>query len=112
MSPPSRLQPGVAAGLAALGRAFYADIARSYAAQRDRLYAAPARAGLTPHVPAGGYCVLADTSRVPVRTSKKRAMHLLDVTHHAPDGHGLARLCFVKADEKLEETCPRIERLA
>ena len=55
------------------------------------------------------------------KTSKKRAMYLLEKTgmacvpgeafYHDGSGEMLARFCFAKKDDILEEACRRIERL-
>ncbi|MGH7879394.1 MAG: aminotransferase class I/II-fold pyridoxal phosphate-dependent enzyme, partial [Candidatus Binataceae bacterium] len=80
-----------------------------------------ATAGLSPHVPQGAYYVLADTSRLPGATGKARAMHLLERTgvasvpgeafYHDDYGHELARFCFAKHDDELDEACRRLARL-
>jgi aminotransferase len=78
--------------------------------------------GLMPHVPQGAYYVLADVSRLPGRSSKERAMHLLEKTGVAAvpgdaffnEGRGssLVRFCYAKSKADLDEACNRLERLA
>jgi len=118
---PAPLQAGVARGVRALGTDYYRRIAEEHRRKRDRLCAALARAGLAPHVPEGAYYVLADMSRIPGTSSKERAMELLrrtgvaavpgDAFFNGRGGENLARFCFAKKDEDLEEACRRIERL-
>jgi aminotransferase len=118
---PAPLQAGVARGVRALGADYYRRIASEHERKRDRLCAALAGAGLSPHVPEGAYYVLADMSRVPGASSKERAMELLrrtgvaavpgDAFFNGTGGETLARFCFAKKDDELEEACRRIERL-
>jgi len=118
---PAPLQAGVARGVRALGTDYYRRIAEEHRRKRDRLCAALARAGLAPHVPEGAYYVLADMSRIPGTSSKERAMELLrrtgvaavpgDAFFNGTGGETLARFCFAKKDDELEEACRRIERL-
>jgi aminotransferase len=118
---PAPLQLGVARGLAELGADYYEALTVEYTAKRERICHALAGAGLTPHVPQGAYYVLADTSRLPGATSKERAMHLLNRTgvasvpgeafYHDSAGHTLARFCFAKHDDELDEACRRLARL-
>ncbi len=118
---PTPLQLGAARGLDALGPEYYAGIATEYQDKRDRICAALERAGLPPIVPQGAYYVLADLSRLPGSSSKARAMALLDKTGIAsvpgdafcrgPEGHELARFCFGKTDEDLDEACRRLASL-
>ena len=118
---PTPLQLGAARGLDALGPEYYAGIATEYQDKRDRICAALTRAGLPPIVPQGAYYVLADLSRLPGSSSKARAMALLDKTgiasvpgdafYRGPEGHELARFCFGKTDEDLDEACRRLASL-
>lgn len=119
---PAPLQYGVAAGIDELPRSFYDELALDYQAKRDRFCQALKQAGLPPSVPQGAYYVLADVSRLPGRTSKERAMHLLERTGVAgvpgeaffagPEGHRFMRFCFAKTDPDLDEACRRIEKLS
>ncbi|HOX23815.1 MAG TPA: hypothetical protein PLL10_10140, partial [Elusimicrobiales bacterium] len=80
------------------------------------------RAGLTPSVPDGAYYVLADVSRLPGKTGKEKAMHLLRKTgvagvpgeaffHRPQDGYNLIRFCYAKDTSELLKACKRLERL-
>ena len=116
---PAPLQMGVARGLEALDASFYTALRDEYVAKRDKICGALDAAGITPFPPQGAYYVLADTSRVPGRTSKERAMHLLEKTgvasvpgeafYDGDAGDRIARFCFAKTDEDLDAACRRLE---
>jgi aminotransferase len=119
---PAPLQAGVARGILSLGQDYYLDLSVKYQKKRDRLCQALMRAGLPPVIPEGAYYVLADLTRIPGSSSKERAMTLLHRTrvaavpgeafYNGPGGAHLARFCFAKKDEELEEACRRIERIS
>ena len=89
--------------------------------KREKICGALAGAGLNPCVPQGAYYVLADIPRLLGKTSKDRAMYLLEKTgvacvpgeafYHDDAGESLARFCFAKEDSVLDQACKRIERL-
>ena len=120
---PAPLQHGAAAGLLALPRSFYDDLAAEYQRKRDRFCAALERAGLTPLVPTGAYYVLAEAMRIPGANARERARRLLAQTGIAavagsafftngPSGNrgeGLLRFCFAKKDAELAEACNRLD---
>lgn len=118
---PAPLQIGVARGLAELGPEYYADLRAEYATKRERICNALDEARLTPCMPQGSYYVLADSSRLPGRSSKERAMHLLRETgvasvpgeafFHDAGGQDLLRFCFAKTDADLDEACRRLAQL-
>jgi len=118
---PAPLQTGVAKGLRELGPDYYQDLSRLYLKKRDMICGALDTAGLRPNIPDGAYYVLADISRLPGKNSKERAMHLLRETgvacvpgeafYHDDSGENLARFCYAKDDEVLEEACRRLEKL-
>jgi aminotransferase len=117
---PAPLQAGVARGLEALGEDYYRGLCDEYFAKRDKICGALDKAKLAPCVPQGAYYVLADVSRLPGRTSKERVMSLLQQTGVASvpgeaffhsGGEQLARFCFAKSEEDLDEACRRLERL-
>jgi len=119
---PAPLQAGVAAGLMELPAAYYEGLRADYAAKRAMVCAALEKAGLPPVSPQGAYYILADTTRLPGRTGKERAMHLLERTGVAAvpgeaffsnpgDGYGLARFCYAKTDADLKEACRRLAKL-
>jgi aminotransferase len=116
---PAPLQAGVARGILALGQDYYRGLSVDYQKKRDRLCQALSRAGLHPFIPEGAYYVLADLTRIPGSSSKERAMTLLQHTgvaavpgeafYQGSGGEHLARFCFAKKDDELEEACRRIE---
>lgn len=118
---PAPLQKGVAAGIAGLPESFYVDLREEFRGKRELLCGALARVGLTPSVPKGAYYVLADSSRLPGRTGKERAMHLLKTTgvasvpgeafHDGGRGAGLLRFCFAKSPADIEQACQRLSQL-
>lgn len=118
---PAPLQTGVAKGLGELGPDYYQDLSRLYLKKRDMICGALDAAGLRPNVPDGAYYVLADISGLPGKNSKERAMHLLRETgvacvpgeafYHDDSGENLARFCYAKDDDVLEEACRRLEKL-
>jgi len=118
---PTPLQAGVATGIQELSDAFYRELAKEYQHKRDRFCAALAGAGLPPSVPQGAYYVLADAIRLPGRTGKDRAMHVLkhagiagvpgEAFFAGLDGSRYIRFSYAKTDADLEEACRRIARL-
>jgi aminotransferase len=118
---PAPLQVGVARGLMDLGPDYYEKLATEYSDKRDKICGALSKAGLEPCVPQGAYYILADISKLPGRSSKERAMHLLHQTgvasvpgeafYHDDAGESLARFCYAKEDSVLDEACKRIEKL-
>jgi aminotransferase len=118
---PAPLQMGAAKGLDALGRDYYEGLSRMYMAKRDRICESLTRAGMKPYIPGGAYYVLADISRLTGENSKQRAMSLLGKTgvasvpgmafYHDAGGENLARFCFAKEDDILDEACRRIEKI-
>ncbi len=118
---PTPLQHGVAAGILALPKSFYAGLVTEYQQKRDRFCRALHKAGLPPSIPQGAYYVLAEVSRLPGRTGRDRAMYLLDKTGVAgvpgeaffagPHGSRFIRFCFAKTHEVLEQASHRIEQL-
>lgn len=118
---PSAFQHGAAAGLELLGPEFYLQLAHDHQAKRDRLVAALQGAGLTPHIPAGAYYILADANRIPGDNAAQKARTLLARTGVAAvagsaffrpgGGEDLLRFCFAKKDADLDDACERLSRL-
>lgn len=118
---PSPLQRGVTSGLEELLPDFYRNLAAEYLKKRDLLCDALAAGGLEPRIPQGSYYVLADGSALPGKTSKQKAMYLLETTgvaavpgdsfFHNHSAKDLMRFCFAKTDNDLREACQRLERL-
>lgn len=118
---PTPLQMGAAAGVVELDDEYFEKLAGKYREKRELLCGALDAAGLTPCVPQGAYYVLADTSSLPGDDSKSRAMYLLETTGVAAvpgasffsdaAGDAIARFCFAKENDVLEDACRRLETL-
>jgi aminotransferase len=119
---PTPLQAGVADGIHELPDSFYGQLAKDYQGKRDRFCAALTQAALAPSIPQGAYYVLADATRLPGRTGKDRAMHVLKTVGVAgvpgeaffsgPEGSRFLRFSYAKTDTDLDEACRRIARLS
>jgi len=117
---PAPLQAGVAAGIRELDDSYYRRLCDEFSVKRDLICSALDEAGLKPSIPQGAYYVLFDVSRIPGRTSKEKAMYILNETgvagvpgsafFHDNGGENLVRFCFAKSKEDLEEACLRIKR--
>ncbi|MFH2011537.1 MAG: pyridoxal phosphate-dependent aminotransferase [Pseudomonadota bacterium] len=118
---PAPLQSGVAKGLKELDPDYYIGLSRIYMEKRDKICNALSKAGLRPNIPDGAYYVLADISLLPGENSKERAVYLLRKTgiacvpgeafYHDDSGEELARFCFAKDGDVLDEACRRLESL-
>src|SRR5258708_8472356 len=118
---PAPLQIGVAEGIRKLPEIFYSQISKEYVQKRDLLCNVLTEIGLTPSLPKGAYYVLAAASILPGKTSRDKALHLLDQTgvatvagsafYHGSDGEALIRFCYAKTDVELEEACRRLKAL-
>ena len=118
---PAPLQTGVAKGLTEIDASYYLNLSTEYLAKRDLICGGLAAVGLTPNIPQGAYYVLADISRLPGGNSKEKAMYLLSKTgvacvpgeafYHDDSGENLARFCYAKENNVLEEACRRLEKL-
>jgi aminotransferase len=119
---PAPLQIGAAKGLEELGPDYYQGVSDDHQMKRDRFCDALRAVGLTPHVPAGAYYTLADVTGLPGATAKERALYLLEKTgvacvpgsafYSGPVGETLARFCFAKEMDVLEDAMQRLGRLA
>ncbi len=119
---PAPLQYGVAVGLAQLDALIYQGLVQEYASKRRQLCDVLDRVGLRPYIPEGAYYVLANISDLPGKSSKARAMFLLEQTGIAcvpgnaffQDGAGndFARFCFAKTTAELDEACRRLQLLS
>jgi len=118
---PTPLQHAMLPGLA-MPNSYYDEMTASYAEKRAILCDALADAGLTPHRPRGAYYVLADIRKLGFSDAKSACMALLDRSKIAaipgtsfyedPVGQTLARFCFAKEVDVLEEAARRIRLLA
>ncbi|HEV7674683.1 MAG TPA: pyridoxal phosphate-dependent aminotransferase [Candidatus Angelobacter sp.] len=118
---PAPLQIGVAEGIRQLPESFYTNIGKEYAQKRDVLCDVLKEVGLTPSVPKGAYYALADATILPGKTTRDKAMYLLQHTgvatvagsafYHGDGGENLIRFCFAKTDAELTEACRRLQAL-
>ncbi len=120
---PAPFQHGCADGVEVLGKTFYARLAVEHEVKREMLLDALRVAGMTPHVPAGAYYILASAAGLPGKTAAEKARALLAKTgvasvagsaFFAPGsgrGEDLLRFCFAKKDEDLAEACRRLAAL-
>src|SRR5277367_3315074 len=124
---PAPFQHGCADGVESLGKTFYARLAVEHEVKREMLVEALRAAGMTPHVPAGAYYILASVAglahELHGKTAAEKARALLAKTgvasvagsaFFAPGsgrGEDLLRFCFAKKDEDLAEACRRLAAL-
>lgn len=118
---PAPLQLGVAEGLMTLDESFYRQIAEAHQRKRDRFCGVLERIGLKPVVPQGAYYVMADISPIEGEDDREKAINLLlrsgvasvpgRAFYHNAGGRHLARFCFAKRDDELEEAYRRLEAL-
>jgi aminotransferase len=119
---PTPLQMGAAAGVVELDDEYFDKLSAKYRQKREMICTALDEAGLAPCVPQGAYYVLADVSSLPGEDSKARSMYLLEKTGVASvpgqsffsgaEGEGIARFCFAKEDDVIEDACRRLRALA
>lgn len=115
---PAPLQIGVARGMMELGADYYDGLRDEYARKREAVCGALTRAGLHPSIPQGAYYVLSDVTHLPGKTSKDKAMYILEKTgvasvpdeafFHETGERQFVRFCFAKHDDELQEACSRL----
>lgn len=118
--PPAPLQKGVANGLHSLGMEYYENVAIDLEKKRDLFCTVLMKKGLKPVVPEGAYYVMADISSLPGATDRDKVLSLLEKTgvasvpgsafFHTRSGIDMARFCFAKKMDVLQEACRRIEQ--
>ena len=120
---PSPFQQGVADGIEQLPLSFYTQLAADHLAKRTLLVNALGDAGLTPHIPAGAYYIMASTNGLHGRNAAEKARDLLARTGVAgvagsaffrsgsDAGEELLRFCFAKRDADLADACARLRTL-
>jgi aminotransferase len=118
---PSPLQYGVAQAIQEIPDSFYNELKIKYQQKRDMMCSVLFNLGLTPYVPQGAYYILADVSSLPGRTSKDKAMYILnrtgigvvpgDAFYRSNNGANLVRFCFAKDISIIEKACDRLTML-
>jgi aminotransferase len=115
---PAPLQFGVAKGISELPDEFYKSICAEHKLKRDKICSVLDSVELKPFIPHGAYYVLVDASSFPGKTSKEKAMYLLQKTgvasvpgsafYHDNGGDNLLRFCFAKKEKELNLACEKL----
>lgn len=115
------LQMGVAKGIMELPPEYYKGLCKTYFLKREQLCSVLQQKSITPYVPQGAYYVLADVSSLPGKTSKERAMYILNKVgvasvpgsafYHDSTGENLVRFCFAKNSDVLQNACEQLMKL-
>jgi len=119
--PPAPLQYGVLKGLQELPKSYYTDVAKEHQVKRDKFIKALNEAGLKAEYIKGAYYVLADISSIEGSDDKEKVVNLLELTGIATvparafysdaKDLNLARFCFSKKSEELDEAIERLKGL-
>jgi aminotransferase len=115
------LQMGAAHGLEKLGAEYYRELSSVHQMKRDLFCEALRDAGLNPSVPSGAYYVMTDISGIAGADDFEKVMAILEKTgvaavpgrafYHDDGGKNMARFCYSKPLEVLEDAAQRIRRL-
>lgn len=115
------LQMGAAEGLEKLGDDYYHELASVHQRKRDLFCNALRDAGLNPSVPMGAYYVMTDISSISGQDDFEKVMSILEKTgvaavpgrafYHDDGGKNMARFCYSKPLEVLEDAAKRIRGL-
>ena len=119
--PPAPLQYGVLKGLQELPKSYYENVAKEHQEKRDKFIKALNDVGLKAEYIKGAYYVLADISSIKGADDKEKVVNLLEITgiatvparafySDAKDLH-LARFCFSKKADELDEAIQRLQLL-
>ena len=119
--PPAPLQNGVLKGLNELPKSYYEDVAIEHQTKRDKFIKALNDSGLKAEYVKGAYYVLADISKLEGSDDKEKVVTLLEKTgiaavparafYQDSKGINLARFCFSKKEEELDEAIERLKGL-
>ncbi len=119
--PAAPLQQGVLKGLEELPKSYYINVAKEHQHKRDRFVSALNEAGLKAEYIKGAYYVLADISSLEGKNDKEKVVSLLEKTgiaavparafYHESDGIHLARFCFSKKEEEIDQAIAGLQRL-
>lgn len=116
---PAPLQYAVAKGIEFLPKSFYQENCKDYQEKRDMLCECLSNCGIHPYFPEGAYYVLADVSILPGKSSKQKAMYLLNNSgigvvpgeaFYKKYGENIVRFCFAKDKCVIEEVCTILKR--
>lgn len=115
------LQMGAAEGLEKLGDEYYRELSSVHQMKRDLFCDALRDAGLNPSVPKGAYYVMTDISSVSGADDFEKVMAILKKTgvaavpgrafYHDDGGKNMARFCYSKPLEVLQDAASRIRKL-
>lgn len=119
LCPPAPFQYGVLQGLKKLPLSYYRNVAKEHQKKRDKLVKTLNEVGLKANTIKGAYYILADISKIEGNDTSQKAMNLLKLTgvaavpgkafyNNTGDLH-LARFCFSKKQEELDEACRRLK---
>jgi aminotransferase len=119
--PAAPLQNGVLKGLQELPKSYYTDVAKEHQRKRDKFIKALNETGLKADYVKGAYYVLADISKLEGDDDKQKVVTLLEKTgiaavparafYNDAKGLNLARFCFSKKEDELDEAIKRLEKL-
>ena len=119
--PAAPLQEGVLRGLEQLDTSYYEQVAKDHELKRDLFTDALNSAGLHAEYVKGAYYVLADIAKLEGDDDKQKVLSLLEKTgvaavparafYHQSKGLHLARFCFSKKNEELQEAISRLKKL-
>ena len=119
--PPAPLQNGILKGLNELPKSYYENVAIEHQKKRDKFIKALNDAGLSAEYVKGAYYVLADISKLEGEDDKEKVVTLLEKTgiaavparafYQDSEGINLARFCFSKKEEELDEAIERLKNL-
>lgn len=117
--PPAPLQYGVLKGLRELHKSYYSNVAKEHQIKRDKFIKALNDVGLKAEYIKGAYYVLADISIIKGLDDKEKVINLLEITGIATvparafysdyKNLNLARFCFSKTSEDLDEAIRRLK---
>jgi aminotransferase len=115
------LQMRAAEGLEKLGDDYYRELSSVHQMKRDLFCDALRDAGLNPSVPSGAYYVMTDISGIAGADDFEKVMAILEKTgvaavpgrafYHDDGGKNMARFCYSKPLEVLQDAAQRIRKL-
>ena len=115
------LQMGAAHGLEKLDDDYYRELSSIHQMKRDLFCDALRDAGLNPSVPRGAYYVMTDVRSIAGHDDFEKVMAILEKTgvaavpgrafYHDDGGKNMARFCYSKPLEVLQDAAQRIRKL-